>query len=138
MNQAEYTLESLAVGTSAGFERRIDAEDIDAFARLSGDENELHLDGDAARRRGFRDRVIHGALIGALWSRLVGVHLPGRRSLLLSLRMEFVAPSYPGDTLVIEGTVTGVHPGERVVVLKLSAACGAHVRARGSAMVRVE
>lgn len=131
-------LSSLNVGDSACFDRRIDTSDIDAFANLSGDENSLHMDSAGARLRGFRDRVVHGALLAALVSRLVGMHLPGERGLMLSLRLDFAAPSYPGDTLRITGTVSGIHPAERAAVIRITVACADQLRARGSVMVRVE
>ncbi len=132
------TLGSLTIGDSAYFERRIDALDIDAFAKLSGDQNSLHMDGGAARARGYRDRVVHGALLAALVSRLIGMHLPGERGLMLSLRLDFAAPSHPGDTLRVTGTVSGIHPAERAAVIRVSVTCADQLRARGSAMVRVE
>lgn len=138
MDSGEWTLETLTVGHSSSFERCIEAVDIDAFARLSGDENPLHMDAAFARQQGHRDRVVHGALLSALASQLVGMHLPGRHSFLLSLKMDFVAPTYPGDTVVVSGSVKSIHPSQRVVMVQLSIMCGEEVRARGIATVRVE
>lgn len=45
---------------------RITAADIDAFAALSGDRFEIHLDDDAARKHGFPGRVAHGLLVLSL------------------------------------------------------------------------
>ncbi len=134
----EWTLDTLTVGSSASFERCVEAADVDAFARLSGDANPLHVDADFAKSQGHRDRVVHGALLAALVSQLIGVHLPGRRSFLLSLKMDFVAPTYPGDTVVVSGSVKSIHPSQGVVMMKMSVTCGEEVRARGSATVRVE
>ena len=41
----------------------ITAQLIDAFAELSGDHFEIHMDRDAAQDHGFTDRVAHGLLI---------------------------------------------------------------------------
>ena len=43
--------------------RRIDAEDIVTFARLTGDTNPLHLDADYATGTVYKGRIAHGALI---------------------------------------------------------------------------
>jgi acyl dehydratase len=111
--------------------------DIDAFARLSGDHNPLHTDRAFATAHGFPDRVAHGAYLAALVSRFVGMELPGRRSLLLSLKLDFTAPTFPGDTLEISGRIDSTHPEGRVVSLKLRITCNAELRARGSALVRI-
>ena len=43
--------------------RQVTAEAIDAFAELSGDRFDIHLDAEAARRLGYGDRVAHGLLV---------------------------------------------------------------------------
>jgi 3-hydroxybutyryl-CoA dehydratase len=137
MKPREWTLEQLKVGTKACFEHCISDSDVDEFARLSGDYNPLHADQQFAKSTGFRDRVVHGAMLVALASRFVGMELPGRRSLLLSLKLDFVAPTFPGDIVEVLGRVESIHPQPRVVVLRLMISCGGELRARGSAMVRV-
>lgn len=44
-------------------EKRIDEAMIDAFASISGDRFEIHMDDNAARRHGFQRRVAHGLLV---------------------------------------------------------------------------
>ena len=43
--------------------RRVSAADIDAFADLSGDRFEIHMDDEAAKAHGFSGRVAHGLLV---------------------------------------------------------------------------
>lgn len=138
MKIQEWTLEELTVGREACFQRCITEADLQGFAQLSGDHNPLHTDAAYARQAGFGDRVVHGAFLTALVSRFVGMELPGRRSLLLSMKLDFVAPSFVGDTLAVSGRVQSVHAEQRVVVLRMRIHCGTALRARGSAMVRVE
>jgi 3-hydroxybutyryl-CoA dehydratase len=116
-----WTLEQLATGVAAEFERRIDDADVDAFAELSGDRSPLHVDRAFALRRGYRDRVVHGALLAGLVSRLVGTELPGRNALLLRIRLDFPAPTFPGEA----------------VTIRVEVRCGAELRASGEALVRV-
>jgi acyl dehydratase len=137
MKPREWTLEKLTVGTEACFKHRIFNSDVDNFVRLSGDYNPLHADRQFAKSAGFRDRVVHGAMLVALASRFVGMELPGRQSLLLSLKLDFVAPTFPGDIVEVLGRVESIHLEQRVVVLRLMISCGGELRARGSAMVRV-
>ncbi|MEY2806661.1 MAG: MaoC family dehydratase [Planctomycetia bacterium] len=44
----------------------IDQGMVDDFARLTGDDNPLHLDGEHAARTPFRKRIAHGALVQSL------------------------------------------------------------------------
>jgi 3-hydroxybutyryl-CoA dehydratase len=133
-----WTLDALTVGTKARFEREVTEADVDVFAQLSGDHNPLHANRAYAQKAGYRDRVVHGALLSALVSRFVGMELPGRRSLLLSMKLDYVAPSFPGDTLEVSGTVQSLHAEERVVVLRIYIRCGDEVRARGSVVVKIQ
>ena len=133
----DWTLEQLEPGTVASFEHTLTEAEVDAFASLSGDHNPLHCDAAYGRAAGFRGRVAHGVLLGALVSRLIGTELPGRWSLLLGLRLDFLAPTYPGDTLTVQGRVDSVHLEQRTVTIRLSITCAGETRLRGSAMVRM-
>jgi acyl dehydratase len=138
MKASKWRLEELVVGTEARFERHIDKSDVDMFAHLSGDYNPLHMDPKYALSSGFRDRVVHGAFLVALASRFIGMELPGQYSFLLSFKLDFVAPTFPGDTIEVVGRVQSIHLEQRVVVLRLKMSCCGEIRARGSAMVRLD
>ena len=81
------------------------AEDQPArYARASGDHNPIHLDDAVARRAGLRGRVLHGMCTMAFAQRTVIDSLAGgdpRR--LVSLKVRFTKPVYPGDTLTCAG-----------------------------------
>lgn len=59
-----YGFDAVAVGDVIETGRRtVTVDDIDAFAALSGDRFEIHMDDDAATRHGFPGRVAHGLLV---------------------------------------------------------------------------
>jgi acyl dehydratase len=64
-------------------QRTFAAEDVAAFAAISGDFSPLHMDDEYARGTEFGGRVVHGLLVGSLFSQLVGMHLPGKQALYL-------------------------------------------------------
>lgn len=101
----------------ARLEVPITAELVEAFARLSGDSNPLHVDEAFAARQGFRGRVAHGALAVAFLSRLIGAELPGPGALWRSLQIDWLAPLHPGDTLSLEARVRSSSPGTESVAL---------------------
>lgn len=72
----EYRFHDLAVGMEEEFRREITADMMDAFCRLTGDINPLHVDAEYALKKGFPDRVVYGMLTASLVSTLGGVLLP--------------------------------------------------------------
>jgi len=102
----------------AQFEVPLTAEMMTAFAAISGDLNPLHRDEDYARQKGFPGRVAFGMLTSSLYSRLVGMYLPGKRALLQGIDLEFKGPAYIGDVLSVSGEVTYLNEAYRRVELK--------------------
>jgi 3-oxoacyl-[acyl-carrier protein] reductase len=90
---------SLQVGSEVRWSRTISAGDVEEFATLSGDDNDLHMDGAYARRQGFSGRVVHGMLINAYISRVLGTELPGPGVLWLGNTTRFLKPVYIDDRI---------------------------------------
>ena len=105
----------IVVGETASFSHRISEENIATFVRLSGDENPLHIDEEYARQTKLGGKVVHGLFLAALVSRLIGVYLPGKRSLLLFTEFRFKAPARIADTVKVEGRIIAKSPATRVV-----------------------
>ncbi|MGH7114640.1 MAG: MaoC/PaaZ C-terminal domain-containing protein [Stellaceae bacterium] len=116
---AALALEDLAIGQRREFETAVGGADIDRFAALSGDASPMHIDPDFARRRGFDDRLVHGAYLVALASRLVGMSLPGRNALLLKVQMSFAAPVVPGTLVRVTGIVEQISQAVRSAVIEI-------------------
>jgi acyl dehydratase len=99
------TFAEVSVGQRAEFETSIDDAIVDAFAVLSGDTNPLHTDEAYAMGTAFGRRVPHGMIGGALFSRFVGMHLPGRFSLYLSQSLLFKKPLPLDATIIVSGEI---------------------------------
>ena len=110
--------ETLRPGERASIEHTFTAADVAAFARLSGDDNPIHLDPDAARRAGFDREVVHGVLVTSLISRLLGTRLPGPGTILLGQQLRYLRPVHPGDLLHASVEVTSVRDDKPVIVLR--------------------
>ncbi len=83
-----------SIGQEHRITARITADDVARFAALSGDHSPLHCEAEFARQRGFEGPVVHGALLAALVSQLVGVGLPGPNAILERCDLAFRAPCY--------------------------------------------
>ena len=92
-------------------------EQIEAFARLSGDRNPVHFDDAFAKRIGFDGHVAHGAVTASLLSAVLGMDLPGPGSVFLEQRVRFLAPVRPGDTITATLEVTRVRDDKPIVTL---------------------
>jgi acyl dehydratase len=107
----------LKQGDTIRWRHEVTAEEVDTFARLSGDVNPLHLDDAFSRQHGFRGRVVHGALVSAFISRVLGTQLPGPGCLWLSQTTRFAQPVYIADP--IEVVVRVVYKSESLRTLVL-------------------
>ena len=129
--------EDIQLGGVYQFERTILAEDVQAFAALSGDTNPLHMDPACGAQSVFGKNIVHGLLIGSLFSKLVGVYCPGDTSLYVSQTAQFKAPIFVGDTVLVRGEVTQKHDSLQMIRLKTEALVEGKVKVTGEAVVKV-
>lgn len=101
----EYRWSDLTIGMNYVFEASFSEDAIEAFAKLSGDTNPLHVDRDYAVAAGFPGPVLFGMLTSSLYSRLVGVHLPGKYSLLQGIDLDFNTPCHVLEPLIVRGEI---------------------------------
>jgi len=89
----------LKIGDSAHISKTITEEDIELFARATGDFNPVHLDEAYAQKTMFKGRIAHGLLSVGLFSTILGNILPGHGTIYLSQEIKFLAPVRIGDTI---------------------------------------
>jgi 3-hydroxybutyryl-CoA dehydratase len=105
------------VGDGTSFERFISAEDVRRFAEIVGDLNPVHLDEAFAENSFFKKRIVHGAFLGGLISKVLGMDFPGQGTIYISQNSIFKRPVYVDTTVRIEIKVTQVIPEKRRLVL---------------------
>jgi len=113
------SFEAIKVGAKKVASRIITQQDVETFARISGDYNPLHLEKDFADRTIFKGRIAHGmlvaGLISAALSKFDGVVV------YLSQSLSFLKPVRAGDR--IEATVEVVEKIEGRRRLRLRTVC---------------
>jgi len=117
----ENRLEDIQVGDSRKFTVMISDSMIDKFADISGDYNPLHMDQEYAKAAKFQNRVVHGMLLSSLFSRLIGMHIPGKNALYFSQSLKFVNPCFPNENITVEGLVIGKSIATRLITIKTTA-----------------
>jgi 3-hydroxybutyryl-CoA dehydratase len=110
--------DAIRPGARATIEHTFTADDIATFARLSGDENPIHLDAGAARTAGFEGEIVHGTLVCSLISRVLGTRMPGPGTILLAQELRYRRPVYPGRPIRATVEVVSVREDKQVVVLR--------------------
>lgn len=116
-----YKFDDIEVGQKVKFAVTIDEHMLNGFASISGDYNPLHMDERYATKTSFGKRVCHGMLLASFFSRLVGMHLPGKNALYFSQTLNFQLPCFIGDTVTIEGQVTDKSVSTKIITIKTSA-----------------
>lgn len=110
----------IQVGEECSFEETITEESMALFRKMTGDENPLHTDDAYAAGTRFGRRVVYGQLLNALFSRIIGHYLPGRRALYLSQNTRFDAPCFVGDRVRVGGVVKEKHERSNLLVIETS------------------
>jgi 3-hydroxybutyryl-CoA dehydratase len=137
----EYQWSDLSLGMKQGFSAVFTEEMVEQFAALSGDNNPLHVDREYAIAAGFPGPVVFGMMTSSLYSRLVGVYLPGKYALLQGIDIHFNSPSHAGEQMNVEGEVVfmsdafhrlevkaSIRRDDRKLISKATIRVGFHVR----------
>ena len=118
MDYSLTTFDDLAVGQEAAFAKTITEADIAHFVAVTGDTNPLHVDTEFAQQTFFGERIAHGMLSAALFSTLVGLHLPGIGAIYRSQSLEFLRPVYIGDTITAHFRITAIDLTQERIEMK--------------------
>lgn len=105
--------EAFRIGDRATYTKTFTREDVDTFARLSGDDHPAHRDGDYATQSRHGRPVVHGMLTASLFSTANGLLLgtPGAVSIEQTIR--FLRPVFVGDTVTAVSEVVKLVPERR-------------------------
>jgi len=103
------TIEELHIGDKASHIKVITENDIKLFGEITGDYNPAHFDDEYAKTTIFKKRIAHGMLVGSLFSKLLGLDLPGPGSIYISQTLRFKRPVYFGDKITAEIKITAIN-----------------------------
>ena len=135
MNAALRPFASYRVGERAEYTRTVTERDLADFARVSGDDNALHLDEAFGRRTRFGGRVAHGALsfgfLAASQTRLLGAGI-----IWLGASVRFTAPVRIGDTVTTTTEILEIVPDKRLLRVRCTARVGDTVGLEGDSSAK--
>ena len=109
----------VAVGHHVAFTKTVTEDDVVLFARVTGDDQPLHLDETFAAKTRFGKRIAHGMLTDGFISAALGTKLtPDAVVVYLSQQLRFRLPVAIGDTITADVEVTAVDEAKGVVTLR--------------------
>lgn len=97
----------------------IDDKVYQALVAVFQDQSPVHVDEEYAKSAGFAGRVMHGAILQGFLSHFVGMHFPGKKSLILSVNLNYHRPSYLGDQINLTARVRQKVETGQVIVLEV-------------------
>ncbi|MDT8337235.1 MAG: MaoC family dehydratase [Candidatus Izemoplasmatales bacterium] len=99
------TIDKINLGDKAETTKQFSETDVLDFAKISTDFNPVHVNKEYAEKTIFKKQIVHGMLVGSLFSSVFGVQLPGLGSIYTKQSLKFVKPVYFGDKITATVTV---------------------------------
>ena len=131
------SFEDLRVGMRESLMKTVMDSDVVGFARLSGDDNPLHLSDIYAAETRFKQRIAHGLYTASLISAVLGTRLPGPGAIYRSQTLNFHAPVKIGDVVQVIVEVVELIPKGHIARLFCEASVDCKVVLDGEAVVSV-
>ena len=107
---------SIKLGHTITMTRTFAQADFNEFARLSGDDNPIHVDPDFSARTKFGRTAAHGMLLYGTICGLLSKHFPG--AMQVAQNLMFPAPTFTGEKMTVKAVVTAVNPQTSHIHLK--------------------
>jgi acyl dehydratase len=107
-----------AIGATATWTRTFTEEEVELYARITGDRNPLHFDAEYAGRTRVGRLVGHGGLTTGLFNALVAMELPGAGSVFLHQEWDYPAAVYVGGTVTAEAEVIEARADKPITKLR--------------------
>lgn len=109
------------IGMTAELTKSFSGEDVDTFAKLSGDINPVHLDENYAKETIFGARIVHGALVSSIFSTIFANTLPGAGCIYLKSENKFIKPIYLDELVHFRVEIIDILVEKKRVIFKTSA-----------------
>lgn len=105
----------IQVGQTATTTRTFTQDDFNRFAKLSGDDNPIHVDPDFAARSRFGKTVSHGMLLYSVLCGALNAHFPGAEQ--IEQELMFPTPTFVGEEITVRLQVKEVDDANRTARL---------------------
>lgn len=93
-------------------------DDVNMYAKVSGDTNPLHIDEAAGKASMFGRCIIHGYLGGSVFTKLFGTTVFADGNVYMKQTMQFMRPMFTGTAYEAVVTVQEIFPEKNRVLYK--------------------
>lgn len=100
------------LGATHRYTFRFSQADVTDFARVTGDNNPLHLDAEFAAQTPFKRPIIHGMLGASVFTKVLGTEFPGYGSVYLGQTLDFLRPMFVDTDYEATFTVQATDPAK--------------------------
>jgi len=97
-------------------QRTFTQQDFDRFAKISGDDNPIHVDPEFSARTRFGKTVSHGMLLYATINQALSKYFPGARQ--IEQELIFPNPTFVGEEVTVQLEVLEVWNTAQLVRIK--------------------
>ena len=108
----------ISIGDGYEIIKSFSQKEVNEFARLSGDDNPIHIDSQYAKNTVFGQTIVHGALANAQFSKILGTKFPGEGTIYLEQSSKFIKPLFPENYYTFKVKVISVHPTKPIYTLE--------------------
>ena len=105
------------------------------FMLLFDDNNELHINSDYAKSKGFKEKVMHGNILCGFLSNFVGQLLPPRNTIIHSITINFMKPCYLNEMIKLNILVVEYHESVSVCILDFKFSSNNEIVAKGTLQI---
>ena len=93
-------------------------KDVENFAKVTGDNNPIHLDNAYAAQTVFKKPIMHGFLGASIFSKVFGTLFPGEGTIYMKQSMAFVKPMFVDMKYEAVFTVTETIPEKHRAIVE--------------------
>lgn len=93
-------------------------DEVDTYAKVSGDTNPLHVDAEYAASSMFGKRIMHGYLGASVFTKIFGTLLYWDGNVYLKQNLTFMKPMYAGQEYEAVITVKEIFPEKNRILFE--------------------
>ena len=109
-----------------------------SFADISKDYNPVHLEKEFAEQTRFKDKIVHGMLLGSYISGIIGNKFPGQGSIYLKQELHFKRPVYYNSKVKIRVEIKEIHFEQSRLTLQTTCSVEDKTVIDGEAIIMLE
>ncbi len=111
-------MEKIKVGDTYTYPLQFNQADVDVFAKITGDNNPIHINAEFAKNTPFGRPIVHGFFAGAVFSKVFGTIFPGDGTIYMHQDMKFLAPVFVDEAYTAKFEVLEVDEVKHRGVIK--------------------